>query len=89
MVAQELCEQGGGAGLPHRELDSLLLQLLSTAGSPDTATFFPTTVERADCKVHKLLCTGWLHATSAVALVVAVFPNSVGWRTWDEHYTGT
>ena len=44
------CEQGRGAGFPRNELDSLLLQLFSTACSMDTVsvTAFPATAESAN-----------------------------------------
>ena len=65
------------------ELGNLLLQLFSTVGSMDTVTLFPTTAEGASCKVHQLLCIGWLPTTIIpVVLVVAVLQN-----TWDEHNT--
>ena len=73
--AQELCEQGGGAGLSPNELYSLLLQFLSTAGSLDTffVSVFATTVERASGKAWKLPCAGWLPtALTSIVLVVAV-----------------
>ena len=46
-----------------------LLQLFLTVGSGDTVsvTLFPTTVERASCKVHTLLCTGWLPTTLIIS----------------------
>ena len=58
----ELCEQGGVAGPSRSELDDLLLQLFSTDVSVGAVfvTAFPTTAERASCKAHKSLCTGWL-----------------------------
>ena len=46
--AQELCEQGDGAGLSRSELDRLLLLLFPPVGSVDAAfvTVFPTTVSK-------------------------------------------
>ena len=55
------CEQGRGARISRGELDSLSLQV-STAGSLDTAFLGMcslTVVERASCKVHRLLCRCW------------------------------
>ena len=59
--------QGGGARLSPGEFYGLLLQSLSADGSVDTVfvmTSFPTAVERASCKVHKLLCIGCLDPTT-------------------------
>ena len=48
-------------------------------------TLFPTTVERASCKVHKLLCTGWLSITIiSIVLVVAVLLAFKDQSTWNE-----
>ena len=38
----------------------LAAESFPTVVSEDTVTLFPTTVERASCMVHKLLCTGEL-----------------------------
>ena len=87
-----LCDQGGGAGFSRSELDSLLLQWFSTAGSLDTAfvTLSLTAVERASCKVHKLLCNGWLPITLiSVLLVVAVSPPFTGRSARDELFIAT
>ena len=52
MGVQKLCQQGGRAGLSRSKLDGLLLQLFSAAGS--VYIVFPTTAERARCRVPKL-----------------------------------
>ena len=65
------------------ELGNLLLLLFSTVGSVDTVTLFPTTAEGASCKVHQLLCTGWLPTTLIpIVLAVAVLQSA-----WDERNT--
>ena len=49
-------------GLSHIPLDNLLSLLFSAVGfvDPVLVTSLPTPVERASCKIHKLLCTGWV-----------------------------
>ena len=49
---QELCQLESEAGLSRSELDGLLLQLFSMAGSMDNVfvTLFPTTVQKG--KLH-------------------------------------
>ena len=50
-------------------------------------TLFHTTVERASCKVHRLLCICWFPTTLlSVVLVVAVL---LDFAAWDELFTGT
>ena len=92
MGTWRLCEQAGGAGFSRSELDSLLLQWFSTAGSLDTAfvTLSLTAVERASYKVHRLLCPGWLPITLiSVLLVAAVSPPFTGRSAWDELFIAT
>ena len=74
MAARKLCEEGGGAGLSRSELDEPPLQLFSTAGSTDIVfvTLFPTTVERASCEVHNVLCIGWPDSNHVIVLVLTV-----------------
>ena len=82
--AQELCDsRGGRPGLPvpnspyglcGRKATLNLHSYLgvSTAGCPDSVTFFCTAVERADYGVPKLLFTGEVPITvTSIVLVVA------------------
>ena len=52
-------------------------------------TLLPTTVEIASCKVHTLLCTGWLPTTLiSIVLVVAVLLEFASRSAFDDHYIG-
>ena len=62
----------------HSELDCLLLQI-PTAGLLDSVfvTLFHTAVERANCGVYKLLCTGRV-PTSLTFIVLVVADGLLG-----------
>lgn len=72
----ELCEHGGGAGLPRSELGGFLLQLFSTAASVDIV--YIICFAQAGFLSPRYLLFWWRGSCLL----------SAGWSAWDEHYTG-
>ena len=72
--AQERSEQGGGGG-SHSELDCLFASGSNSCSSDSVfATLFCTVVERASCRVHKLLRTGG-------SRLLNIYCSGGGWRS--------